>query len=324
MIPQHGDLDESSSSPAPLADALARIVRGGWDEIESSVVEFGSATPVDGTRATLRCHFLRSDPNGRARLESMARQLADQVVHYCIPRSELIEAQSLPPDRVGPAVTRLARQAAKLFTQTQLKTGEGAELLLYVLLEKQLGIPQVLSKMSLKTNTEVQYHGADGVHARLLENGDLALYWGEAKMYENVSDAMSDCMDSLAPYLLGNAHEQDVYLIRHFADTGLELLTATLLEYFEDGSLKSADVEMRGACLIGFSHENYPSLPREFEAVREEIDAMVLKWQKALSIRLKNRGLERFVIEVFFVPVPSAQGFRDAIKRELGIPVTVE
>lgn len=309
--------DSPAEEPFDLTASVERLVRGGWDELESSVVIHPDPCAVDQTRATVHTHFLRSDPNGRPRLDALAQQLADQLVHYCIPRSKLAEVQALPPDRQLPATLRLGREATALFTQTQVQTGEGSELLLYALLEKRLNIPQVLSKMSLKTSREMQIHGADGVHARFLENGDLALYWGEAKMYDSVADAMTSCLDSLAPYLTGSAHEQDVFLIQHYADTGTEELTARLLEYFDDGSLRSADVEMRGACLIGFSLENYPRLPRELETVREEVEATAQGWVTSMGTRLKNRHLEGFVIEVFLVPVPSADEFRAAIKKAL-------
>ncbi|MDK9295217.1 DUF1837 domain-containing protein [Propionibacterium freudenreichii] len=220
-----------------------------------------------------------------------------------------------------PEITRLANEAARLFTQTQVKTGEGAELLLYALLEKGLQIPQVLSKMSLKTSTEMQYHGADGVHAKLLDNGDLAVYWGEAKLYESVAKAMTDCMDSIEPYLTGTAHEQDVFLIRHYVDAGNAEVTARLLEYFNDKSILSANVEMRGACLIGFVHENYPSLPREEASVKAELDEVLSSWAKSTKTRLENRSLTKHAIEVFFFPMPSVEEFRKAIKAELRIEV---
>ncbi len=318
MFDEQRPLDEAE---IPFAEALVRIVRGGRDELQSTVMDFGDPAELDGTRTTVRCHYLISDPNGRPRIEALARQLADQIVHYCVPRSAIAEAQALPPDRSLPATNRLARDAAKLFTQSQVKTGEGAELLLYMLLEKQLQIPQVLSKMSLKTSREMQYHGADGVHAQLLENGDLAMYWGEAKLYESVKAAMTDCLKSLGPYLVGDAHEQDVFLVRHFADTGNELLTERLLEFFDDNSAKSAHVEMRGACLIGFDHAEYPVLPRDTDIARDVLASSLAKWQKTFRTKVKNKKLDKFVIEVFFVPVPDVQQLRDAIKRELGIPV---
>ena len=308
-----------SDTEATLVGAVQRLVRGGWDEVESSLVTYGDPIDVDGTQSTVRCHFLRSDPLGNPRLKTLAQQLANQIVNYCIPRTELEKIRSLPLDRQVPEITRLANDAARLFTQTQVKTGEGAELLLYALLEKGLQIPQVLSKMSLKTSTEMQYHGADGVHAKLLDNGDLAIYWGEAKLYESVSQAMTDCMDSIEPYLTGIAHEQDVFLIRHYADTGNEEVTARLLEYFNDNSILSANVEMRGACLIGFVHDNYPSLPRDEAAVKEQIDEALSAWVKSTKTRLVNRSLTKNNIEIFFFPMPSVQEFRQTVKGELRI-----
>ena len=222
-------------------------------------------------------------------------------------------------DRQIPEINRLVNDAAHLFTQTQVKTGEGAELLLYVLLEKELQIPQILSKMSLKTNNEMQYHGADGVHAKLLDNGDLAVYWGEAKLYESVAKAMTDCMSSIAPYLSGVAHERDVFLIRHYVDAGNAEVTARLLEYFDDSSTLSANVEMRGACLIGFVHENYPSLPRDEESVKGELDEVLSGWVRSTKNRLENRSLTKHAIEVFFLPMPSVEEFRKAVKAELRI-----
>ncbi|MGQ4496678.1 HamA C-terminal domain-containing protein [Dermabacteraceae bacterium P13101] len=305
----------------PLIEVVQRLVRGGWDEVESSIVTYGEPIALEGTRSIVRCHFLRSDPLGAPRLKTLAQQLANQIVNYCIPRTEVEKLGQLSPDRQIPEITRLANEAAGLFTQTQVRTGEGAELLLYALLEKGLQIPQILSKMSLKTSTEMQYHGADGVHAKLLDNGDLAVYWGEAKLYESVSKAMTDCMDSLAPYLAGTAHEQDVFLIRHYVDAGNMEVTARLLEYFDDKSILSANVEMRGACLIGFTHDNYPNLPREEASIRAELDETLGTWAESTRKRLENRSLTKYSVEVFFFPMPSVEEFRKAIKAELRIEV---
>lgn len=317
----NGATNATDEERVPLIEAVQRLVRGGWDELESSIVTYGAPICVKGTRSIVRCHFLRSDALGVPRLKALAQQLANQIVNYCIPRTEIQKVGELSLDRQIPEITRMANDAARLFTQTQVNTGEGAELLLYALLEKGLQIPQILSKMSLKTATEVQYHGADGVHAKLLDNGDLAVYWGEAKLYESVQGAMTDCMDSIAPYLLGTAYEQDVFLIRHYADAGNAEVTARLLEYFDNNSVLSANVEMRGACLIGFVHENYPKLPREEESVKAELDKAISSWAESTRRRLGNRSLTGHAVEVFFFPMPSVEEFRKAIKAELRIEV---
>lgn len=294
----------AADGQVPLIEAVRQLVRGGWDKVESSLVIYGEPISVEGTRSIVRCHFLRSDPLGTPRLKALAKQLANQIVNYCIPRKEIEKIRKLSLDRQIPEITRLTNDAARLFTQTQVKTGEGAELLLYVLLEKELQIPQILSKMSLKTNNEMQYHGADGVHA---------------KLYESVAKAMTDCMNSIAPYLSGVAHERDVFLIRHYVDAGNAEVTARLLEYFDDSSTLSANVEMCGACLIGFVHENYPSLPREEASVKAELDEVLSGWVRSTKNRLEKRSLTKHAIEVFFLPMPSVEEFRKAVKAEIRI-----
>jgi hypothetical protein len=37
--------------------------------------------------------------------------------------------------------------------------------------------------MSLKTSREMHVHGTDGIHARMEDDGRLALYWGESKLH---------------------------------------------------------------------------------------------------------------------------------------------
>ncbi len=62
------------------------------------------------------------------------------------------------------AVTALVEQARRSFTDLA-KTGEGGEMLLFLLAERFLKLPHILCKMDLKTDTRMHYHGADGVYA---------------------------------------------------------------------------------------------------------------------------------------------------------------
>jgi len=107
-------------------------------------------------------------------------------------------------DRTGSSqkVVRLHTKARKLFTDL-VQSGEGGELLLFALAEKLLRLPQLICKMSLNTNTRMHIHGADGLHAGVDEKtGKLLLYWGESKIFGDVTSAVRDCLKSLAPILL--------------------------------------------------------------------------------------------------------------------------
>lgn len=300
-----------------LRDAVEEIVRGGPDEFSSTVFTLAKDQAIEGCKTIAHCHFVVSDPNRFARVDALAKQLVKQVIYYAVPRTDIAKAQAKPDDRAVQAIIELYTDAVALFTDSQPNTGEGAELLLYALVEKYLRIPQVLSKMSLKTSRAHQTNGADGLHAKLEEDETLALYWGEAKLYAGISEAMSDCLDSVKPYLLGEQGDQDLYLLKHYSDTGDRELTLRLVEYFSEDSGLAAKVEMRAACLVGFGHDNYPCLPEDLEAIEEELKETMSKWFAGISTRVKNRKLTDFSIHFILFPLPSPDEFRDAIKAAL-------
>lgn len=307
-------VSQSQAGWQSVQSALAALVRGDLSQLDSCLVMHGDESVIDGTRTNFRCHFIRCDANDLPRTKALAEQLALEVLFHCIPRSDVVKMRALTNqnDQIRES-TRLAKKAAALFTKKQPSSGEGGELLLYALLEQGLGVPQILSKMSLKTNTDVQVHGTDGVHAKILDSGNLALYWGEAKIWNRLSSAIGDCFDSITPYLVGDAVDQDTWLIKHYADLGDEELKMRVLEYFDNSNVKSANVEIRGACLIGFSQADYPVLPGKAVELQEELDEAVRKWKLSVSNKVLKSNIESYELEVFFFPVPSADDFRKAI-----------
>jgi hypothetical protein len=68
----------------------------------------------------------------------------------------------------------------------------------YLLTEWILEAPQLLAKMSLKTNKEMPVHGADGVHVRFCEDAQqLRFYWGESKLYADVGQGITAAVSSV-------------------------------------------------------------------------------------------------------------------------------
>jgi hypothetical protein len=147
-----------------LIDRIDALARGGPDELDTYLVAVGKAHAVDGTHTTCRCHFLTRDGNDRPRVVALAQRLAAATVDYCIPRSRIDEAAVyFAHTKKTDKLMRLNAEAQHLFTSLE-KSGEGGEILLYLLLETVLGLPQLLCKMPLKTSGQMHYHGADGIH----------------------------------------------------------------------------------------------------------------------------------------------------------------
>jgi hypothetical protein len=306
-----------------LVEAIQRLARTDGRSLDPYLITVGEATSLAETSATCRCHFVRVDPQGIVRVPALINMLTDQVVDYCIPRSRIQEAsEHLRRTNSTDKMLQLQREAKDLFTKIKT-TGEGGELLLYALLEIALGLPQVLCKMPLKTNPQVHYHGVDGVHAQALADGKLAVYWGEAKLYADVNAAIDAALNSLAPFLLDDgdgAAQRDVLLLRDHADTGDEELTAALVRYFTEDTIEASQLVVRGACLVGFSMDDYINpMQDDGESVRAEVAEAVVRWHERLGTAIVNERLAAFELEVFFVPLPSVQDFRDQLLQRLGL-----
>ena len=302
--------------------SVGRLARGEPSSLDSYLVSVDEERYLDGTRARCRCHFIARDGNGRVRVDALAQKLASEVTDYCIPRSRIAEAHE-HYNNTGSTefFNQLQREAKSLFVDVD-NSGEAGELLIFLLLERLLGIPQVLCKMSLKTNSSVHFHGVDGVHVKALEGGRLAVYWCESKVYADFAAATGACLKSIAPFLLDHGlgvAERDVTLLRTNLDSGDSELDDLLVKYFVEDAIQVTMREFRGASLIGFALDDYPDPGVDREAIPAELQADVDSWYESIARRVQSEGVEMIELEVFCLPIPSAQGFRDAFRSHLRI-----
>jgi len=222
------------------------------------------------------------------------------------------------------AVAELIEQAKRSFTDLAT-TGEGGEMLLFLLAERFLKLPQILCKMDLKTDNRMHYDGADGVYAGITSDGLLKLYWGESKVYSDVKKAITDCLSSLSPFLIepdseDAERERDLLLLSDKADLSNPNLTEALKKYFDNSSPMSKRVQYCGVALVGFDAEFYPV--DNVNAVAENIinasRTALIDWSKVIGRRIKSEKLEQLDIQFFCIPMPSAEGFRKAFLKAMG------
>jgi hypothetical protein len=265
------------------------------------------------------------DAGGKVKIARLAEFMRAMLADYAIPKKKLTAARArdLKYNSTG-AVARLHQEAMNLFTDLK-KTGEGGEMLLYLLSERFLKMPQVLCKMDLKTDTAMHYHGADGVYARTNTDGVVKLYWGESKIYGNVTDAIRDCLASLSPFLTepdneGAGRERDLLLLSDKADLNDEALTTAFRKYFDKASTKSNRVQYCGVALIGFDAAFYPNEVTNVLAddVVNSAKVALDEWSAKIGKRIIEEKLAKFEIEFLCAPLPSASLFREAFLKTLG------
>lgn len=300
-----------------MIDALSALARKDRT-LDGHLVTVGDVSRIPGTQVSARCHFVARDGNGNVLVPKLARKLATQIVDYCIPPSRIAEARSAGSTE---AILALQNEAQDLFVSIE-NSGEAGELLLYLLLEVVLELPQLLCKMSLKTSSAMHVHGADGIHGAVTDDGNLALYWGESKLHASVTSAIDSCIKDLAPFLADDGSgraKRDLVLLREGLDLNDEKLVEALRRFLMDDAPESTRVEFRGAALVGFDLDGYPDPVDEAGEVQAEVAEVIKRWQHRISSRISHHELEKFGIEIFCVPFPSVEALRDEVRRALRI-----
>lgn len=302
--------------------AIDRLLVKTKGELLSRIEQLSHNVVIEDTNTKAYCHMLKIDANGNIRLKDLIDYIDTKLVEYAIPKKDIDMASQYLQETGAPAkIIELKNKANALFTDLE-KTGEGGEILLYILTQEFLKLPQLLSKMSLKTSGQLHYQGADGIHVGFDEKKqNLHLYWGESKMYKNIVSAVSSCVDSIKGFLLdtlgaSSTQERDLQLITsnisaNVNDPDFENL---LVRFFDKDDDLSNHLVYKGICFVGFDSDKYPvdsDLSKTTELVKSQFDEELNSWYKLLETGIgKYPNLRQKEIHVFLMPFPSVEDFR--------------
>jgi len=313
-------------------EAALAAMRCDYSKLSARIRALDHTVVCECEGVELRLHFpaLRQ---GKATVQELTDAIAHYLVPFCLPRSQVqavdAQYQKVTANEFRLLASKLSEEAKALFIRANKLTnrnGEAGELLLYLLTEWILGAPQLIAKMSLKTNREMPVHGSDGVHVRYCaETSRLLLYWGESKLYAKVGDAITSAITSISEALDPEKMKHEIDLVKRNIDfAGLDAASKeALLKYldpFEEAYNERHDVI---TCLIGFNFAAYASISAadgdkaEAKLIKEAQDALA-GLAPGLVKALKAAKLDTHPIELFFFPVPSVQELRDLFQAKIG------
>lgn len=291
---------------------------------------------IKNTKTTTHCYFLLpNQQNTDCDYENLAKRMLYSLVDYVIPRSKIEAANGQAAEMI-----KLYEEAKKKFIDYWIykkallengeispedyrRSGEEGEILLFLLAEQILQLPQAICKMSLKTSNNMPIHGSDGIHIGLTEDlQKLALYYGEAKIYASLSDAIKNCIESIEPYLTRTDDGTDLSLLNTYCDFGNSdyenRLKEKLKNYFDPEHRKNKlFTEVRGICLIGFNKNDIYNFNDIKETARKTAEAAE-EWMQKFSEKLNKHKLENIIINVFFIPMSSVDKFRTTFAQIIG------
>ncbi len=291
---------------------------------------------IENTKTVTHCYFLLpNQQNSDCGYEDLAKRMLYSLVDYVIPRSKIHAANGKSAELI-----KLFEEAKKKLIDYWIykkslcdkgeitpedcrRSGEEGEILLFLLAEQILKLPQAICKMSFKTSNKMPIHGSDGVHIGLTEDlQKLALHYGEAKIYANISDAIKNCIESIEPYLTKSDDGTDLNLLNTYCDFGNSdyeiALKEKLKNYFDPEHRKNKlFTEVRGICLIGFNDNNVYDYNNIEKTARNATEA-ASQWMQKFSEKVNEHKLENIVINVFFIPMSSVDKFRTTFTKIVG------
>jgi hypothetical protein len=323
--------DELTTESAHLEAAVAAL-RKDYSKLSARIRSLQHSVTCDCAGAVLRLHF-PSFRQSKPTVQELIDVIVPCLVPFALPRSEIKTVDALYGKASGEDFKlryfQLVENAKSLFKRANVATnrnGEAGELLLYLLTEWVLEAPQLIAKMSLKTNREMPVHGADGVHVRYSKaDNRLFLYWGESKLYAGVKDAIAAAAKSIVEALQPDKLKHEINLVQRNIDfSGLEETEKkALLKYldpFDETYNERHDVT---TCLVGFDFGGFSAVSKlddlqaEAEFRKIAVDALS-DIAPTLAKSLASAGLDGRPIEFFFFPVPSVQELRDAFQEKIG------
>lgn len=262
-------------------------------------------------------------------LDELCAHLRKTLVDFCLPRLEILDAKNKYAENGDETIfydllTKSRRLFIKARNQTK-RSGEGGELILYCFLEL-IKAPQIVSKMCLKTSSQMPVHGSDGIHIGLgEESDDLIFYYGESKLHSDFDNSLSDALSS--SIALANNYAQikrEIELITdHLPTTGMsEDQTASIKEYLNPYSDKNIKRKDAHACLIGFDFIPYQEIENlKNEEAKLELEKKAKRFAeeklKNLKKRLSKEKYNKTNFIFFFLPVPSVEDFRLAFNTNV-------
>ncbi|SEJ79083.1 protein of unknown function [Pseudomonas linyingensis] len=304
-----------------LAD-IQSLIAVDRDDYQACIDSIEHTQCVRSLKANLRFHHLRFDGNGRPMTKALAELLYQYIVHYCI------AAKNRPSTLTAKESARFTKEARKLFRHPDVtdespdKTGEAGEALLFFLMESIVQAPQIVAKMELKTNKKLEVNGSDGIHAKWNEYDKVVdFYFGESKLYREIGDALTSALKSIESFHADESYKHEFTMItKHFKYADMEVQEA-VAEHIMLGE-PGPGARVNHACLIGYnwnaySNESFKSSQDLAMEFREKFEKEVESISVLLEKKLNGFSRKYLRFDIFFMPFPSVQEFRNEFNEAL-------
>lgn len=265
------------------------------------------------THLELSNYEIEVDAHGMRKRAEFLNFLKDQTPNFIFSESkqeEILKNDGWPYDKARRKIGDISNKSDGFYS----------ELLLYLIMEGFLDFPLVSHKMAVKEDYNTQVKGTDGLYIGT-HNGDDVVGYGEAKFYQNKSNALTDAIDGVSEYhgIDGlNEREAEIDVARENISDDLE--TEQIEDILDEVLSMSRNLPIIHPILIAYEAGDYDKLKSQCES-REE--ALEIIWEfherekflKLVSDRVEDTpDLHGIQMLVFFLRVDDTNRFKQDLE----------
>ena len=141
--------------------------------------------------------YLNGFESGKWRSDFFVSFLLDNLCETALSNTERSKLIGDPFSSLQKAARNLRFLKDKEEQKEYVESGEIAEILLYAIMRRHYKALPVVPKIYYKQNPKDNAKGADSVHIVIEEAGNFSLWYGEAKFYINLSEAINAAIESV-------------------------------------------------------------------------------------------------------------------------------
>ncbi len=213
-------------------------------------------------------------------------------------------------------VAQLARAARLVYaTDKYDRRGEFGELLLHAVMRHEFNTEPAIAKLFFKDARNDTVKGFDAVHVVEADNGELELWLGEVKFYDDVSTAMSHVVTELAAHTDRDYLKDEFALITNKLDPAWPLTTRLkkVLDY-ENVPLDSIFERVRIPVLLTYDSSTVAAHSERTGQYLAEFKTEVLDIRERFS---KKKLPPKFSIHLILVPLEAKAKLLKELDRRL-------
>lgn len=249
--------------------------------------------------------------SGEWRGQRLAENLFRCIPEFCLTYSEIHEVDS------SEWMDKMKKAVSMIYSSPKYKNRrEFGELLLHYILKDLYKTVPAISKMYFKDGPNETVKGFDAVHVIVNSEGNLDLWLGEVKFYNNASKAISDVIPEIKEHFAQDYLLTEFIAITNKLDKESPFYDKLSKLISPDTSLDDIFERICVPVLITFNSKVIDKHTKYTTTYKEEMKAEMEKHFKQFESQFKKLGID-IEVHLFLLPLKTKETFVQILNNKL-------